>query len=88
MVISRQPRKKGSYKEAFDRSRGDFTTIIHANTEGLGRLLGFVLTGGETSHYNAVEHLMSIPVKKPRPLLADKSYDGVPIRDALLCSVV
>ncbi|MBJ6719712.1 transposase [Bacillus sp. PR5] len=29
---------------------------------------------------------MSIPVKKPRLLLADKGYDGDNIRDALLCS--
>lgn len=42
----------------------------------MGRALGFILTGGEASDYNAVAELMSIPVKKPRLLLADKGYDG------------
>ncbi|MEL4072993.1 IS5 family transposase [Ochrobactrum sp. GPK 3] len=74
------------YKEAFGRSRGGFTTKVHARTDGQGRPLGFVLTGGEASDYNAVEDLMSIPVKKPRLLLADRGYDGDNIRNALLWS--
>lgn len=41
---------------------------------------------GEASDYNAVAELMSIPVKKPRLLLADKRYDGDSFREALLCS--
>ncbi len=36
--------------------------------------------------YNAVEDLMSILLKKPRLLLADKGYDGNNVRNALLCS--
>jgi hypothetical protein len=49
-----------------------------------GTPLGFILSGGEASEDNAVEDLMSIPVEKPRLLLADQAYDGNNIRDALL----
>jgi len=82
----RQWAEKGAFAQAFGRSRGGFTTKVHARTDGQGRPLGFVLTGGEASDYNAVEELLSIPVRKPRLLLADKGYDGDNIRDALLCS--
>ncbi|MEN5278692.1 transposase [Brucella sp. TWI432] len=86
MVILRQPAQKGTHKETFGRSRDGFPTKAHARTDGQKRPPGFILTGREASDYNAVEALMSIPVRKPRLLLADKSYDGDNIRDALLCS--
>lgn len=76
----------GAYKEAFGRSCCGFTTKVQALTDGQERPLGFVFTGAEAWDYNAVEDLMSIRVKKPRLLLADKYYDGDNIRDALLCS--
>lgn len=78
--------ERGGYKEAFGRSRCGFTTKVHALKDGQERPLGFVFTGAEAWDYNAVEDLMSIRVKKPRLLLADKCYDGNNIRDALLCS--
>jgi len=77
-------RKRGTHKEAFGRSRGGFTTKVHARADGQGRPLGFILTGGETSDYNAVPALLALPVGKPKLFLADKGYDGDYIREELL----
>lgn len=76
--------KGGTYEEAFGRSRGGFTTKIHARADGQGRPLGFILTGGEASDYSAVPDLLAIPVGKPRLFLADKGYDGNFLREELL----
>nr|WP_225525098.1 transposase [Rhizobium leguminosarum] len=76
--------KGGLIRRAFGRSRGGFTTKIHARTDGQGRPLGFVPTGGETSDNAAVPDLLAMPVGKPRLFLADKGYDGDAIREELL----
>ncbi|WP_206599042.1 IS5 family transposase [Pseudovibrio sp. WM33] len=76
--------KGGTHKEAFGRSRGGFTTKIHARTDGQVRPLGFVLTGGEASDYSAVTALLDMPVRKPQLFLADKGYDGDAVRQSLL----
>nr|WP_244517822.1 transposase [Ancylobacter rudongensis] len=49
--------KRGTHKEGSGRSRGGFTSKIHARADGQGRPLGFVLTGGEASDYKAVDDL-------------------------------
>lgn len=36
--------KRGAYEEGFGRSRGGFTSKLHARADGQGRSLGFVLT--------------------------------------------
>ncbi|MCI5076419.1 MAG: IS5 family transposase [Oricola sp.] len=77
-------RKRGTHKEGFGRSRGGFASKIHARSDGQGRPLGFVLTGGEASDYNAFTPLLEMPVRRPRLMLADKGYDGDTIREALL----
>ncbi len=74
----------GAHKEGFGRSRGGFTSKIHARSDGQGRPLGFVLTGGEASDYKAAAALIELPVSKPRMMLADKGYDGDEVRTALL----
>ncbi|MES6426782.1 IS5 family transposase, partial [Cutibacterium acnes] len=74
----------GTHKEGFGRSRGGFTSKIHARSDGQGRPLGFVLTGGEASDYKAAAALIELPVAKPRMMLADKGYDGDEVRTALL----
>lgn len=59
----------------------------HGNTPQFSQALGplgFVLTGGEASDYNAVPDLLAIPVGKPRLFLADKGYDGDFVREELL----
>jgi len=67
-----------------DLRRGGFTSKIHARSDGQGRPLGFVPTGGEASDYTAVEGLIELPVKTPKLMLADKGYDSDEIRAALL----
>lgn len=57
---------------------------IHARSDGQGRPLGFVLTGGEISDYSAVPDLLDMPCRKPRLFLADKGYDGAAVRQNLL----
>nr|WP_283404701.1 IS5 family transposase [Roseibium denhamense] len=57
---------------------------MHARTDGQGRPLGFVLTGGEISDYSAVPALLEMPCRKPRLFLADKGYDGDAVRQSLL----
>lgn len=68
----RQRALKGTCKKGFGRSRGGFTSKIHARCNGQGRPLGFVLTGGEVSDYRAVPALLDIPVTAPKAMLADK----------------
>lgn len=82
--LSGSGRKRGTHKEGFGRSRGGFTSKIHARADGQGRPLGFVLTGGETSDYKAVDDLIELPVAKPKLMLADKGYDSDDVRASLL----
>jgi transposase len=77
-------RKRGAVKNALGRSRGGFTSKIHARCDNQGLPLGFILTGGEASDYTAAEPLMEIPVTTPKALLADKGYDGDRFRESLL----
>lgn len=42
------------------------------------------MTGCETSDYLAVHELLSLPVNRPRRLLADRGYDADSIRQELL----
>src|SRR5690606_6483961 len=77
-------RKRGACANALGRSRGGFTSKIHARSDNQGRPLGFILTGGEASDYIAAEPLMTIPVATPKALLADKGYDGDRFRESLL----
>ncbi|WP_352128665.1 IS5 family transposase [Mesorhizobium sp. dw_380] len=53
---------------------------MHGRTDDQGRPLGFILTGGEVSDYNAVPDLLA----KPKLFLADKGYDSDVIREELL----
>ena len=77
-------RKRGACANALGRSRGGFTSKIHARCDNQGLPVGFILTGGEASDYTAAEPLMAIPVATPKALLADKGYDGNRFRDSLL----
>jgi hypothetical protein len=77
-------RKRGIHQNALGRSRGGFSTKIHARSDHQGRSLGFVLTGGEVSDYRGVDELLALPVAKPKIMLADKWFDGDGVRSALL----
>nr|WP_231101011.1 IS5 family transposase [Gluconobacter oxydans] len=76
--------KRGAHSEAFGRSRGGFTSKIHARCDNQGRPLGFVLTGGQISDYKAVNALMALPAPNPRAILADRGYDSDSFRQDLL----
>ncbi|WP_264785608.1 IS5 family transposase, partial [Gluconobacter cerinus] len=77
-------RKRGAHSEAFGRSRGGFTSKIHARCDTQGRPLGFVLTGGQVSDYKATDALMKLSVPTPKAMLADRSYDSDSFRLDLL----
>jgi transposase len=74
-------RKRGTQKQALGRSRGGFTSKIHARTNGEGLPLGFVLTPGEAHDATAYDALMQTDDDRPKALLADRGYDSDAIRE-------
>lgn len=76
--------KKGSQEtEALGRSRGGFTTKLHARCDARGRPLGFVLTPGQTHDIQGFGPLFRMIANKIEALLADKGYDADVIREEL-----
>ena len=74
--------KKSCAKEqALGRSRGGFSTKVHALTDALGNPVKFILTGGQESDIGQAENLLT--GIQAGALLADKGYDA----DALLESL-
>ncbi|MGJ0515825.1 MAG: IS5 family transposase [Methylomicrobium sp.] len=65
-----------SAAEALGRSRGGFTTKIHAITDGLGNPLDFILTPGQASDIGQAENLLALTPEGAGALLADKGYDS------------
>jgi hypothetical protein len=79
-------------QEALGRSKGGLTTKIHIPTEGLGKPMQFVLTGGQTSDVKGfgklnqsgkVKRSQGRPKQRPRYFLGDKAYDSQAIRQTL-----
>ena len=69
--------KKGTQdQEALGRSRGGFTTKIHARCDGKGRPLGFTLTPGQAHDINGFLTLLRMMDDKIDALLGDKGYDS------------
>lgn len=61
-------------EEALGRSRGGFSTKIHAVTDALGSPLAFVLTGGQASDIGQAERLIDpFPAEA---VIGDKGYDS------------
>ncbi|MER0240392.1 IS5 family transposase [Fulvimarina sp. MAC8] len=76
--------KRGLEKtEALGRSRGGFTSKLHARCDGKGRPLGFVLTPGQTHDVIGFSPLMRMIDDRIEALLADKGYDAAAIREDL-----
>jgi len=73
--------KRGQQHEALGRSKGGFSTKIHAICDALGNPLRFILTGGERSDYT--QALALIEGMKADAVLADKGYDADYIMDAI-----
>ena len=72
----RGPRKKngGQAAQALGRSRGGFSTKIHANVDALGNPLRFLLTGGQRHDITQAEDLIA-DYEFDR-VIADRSYDA------------
>ncbi|HYQ91529.1 MAG TPA: transposase [Candidatus Competibacteraceae bacterium] len=67
--------------EALGRSRGGFSTKIHALTDALGNPLDFVLTSGQAGDITQAEALL--PDDPMDAVVADKGYDA----DAFVATV-
>jgi transposase len=66
--------KNSHEKEALGRSKGGFTTKIHAVVDGLGNPLKFSLTGGQ--RHDITQAVFLIQDLKGEYLMADKGYDA------------
>jgi transposase len=68
-------RKGGQKDQALGRSRGGFTTKIHAKSDASGALIAFDLTGGEKADAPHFTTLLDIgPDVTPRAAIGDKGY--------------
>ncbi|MFC7455558.1 transposase, partial [Insolitispirillum peregrinum] len=77
--------KRGDQNQAaLGRSRGGFSTKIHARCDGKGRPIGFWLTGGEVHDNRGFLPLLRLVDGKIKAMLADKGYDADAIREELL----
>ena len=73
--------KKGTQEaEALGRSRGGFSTKLHALCDAKGRPLGFVLTPGQTHDTQGFAPLFRMISDRIEAFLADKGYDADVIR--------
>lgn len=81
--------KKGTQiAEALGRSRGGFTTKLHARCDGKGRPLGFVLTPGQAHDVQGFGPLFRMIGDRIAALLADKGYDADAIREEIAAAGV
>ena len=62
--------------EALGRSKGGFTTKIHAITDALGNPLDFILTAGQASDVGQADALLQPTPAGAEALLGDKGYDS------------
>src|ERR1700722_1644648 len=70
---ARAPKKSGE-DQGIGRSRGGFTTKIHALVHSLGNPVAFSLTPGQASDLSQAEPLLEDFT--PEAFLADKAYDA------------
>jgi hypothetical protein len=75
--------KRGQAGQALGRSRGGFTTKIHAKSDASGDIIAFDLTGGEASDACHFDVLLDIaPDIWPRAVICDKGYANKANREA------
>jgi len=60
--------------ETLGRSKGGFTTKIHAIIDALGNPLDFILTGGQASDVGQADALLQLTPAGAETLLGDKGY--------------
>ena len=75
-------RKRGRSAQAIGRSRGGWTTKVHALTDVIGRPYALILTPGNVSDIKAAPALLE-RAGRMRYLLADKGYDADRLRRSL-----
>jgi hypothetical protein len=64
--------QRGQQTQALGRSRGGFTTKIHAKSDASGDIIAFDLTGGEAADAQHFETLLDIgPDFQPRDTICD-----------------
>ena len=81
--VSAAGAKGGKKAKALGRSRGGFTTKIHAKSDASGDIIAFDLTGGEASDGRHFETLLDIgPDIQPRAAICDKGYASKANREA------
>src|SRR3546814_15148065 len=69
--------KKGDQDaQGLGRSRGGFTTKLHARCDGQGRPLCFVLTPGQANDVQGFGPLFRMLAERLDGLLADQGYDA------------
>ena len=75
-IRARQGRQKNGEQDAqaLGRSRGGFSTKIHAKVDGLGNPLRFILTGGECHEITQAEALLGDQVGNY--VLGDRAFDS------------
>jgi transposase len=73
--------KNSQEEQALGRSKGGFTTKIHAMVDGLGNPLRFILTGGNRHEILKAEEL--IKGLKNTNIIADKAYDSDKFREQI-----
>ena len=83
-ILARQGRQKngGQDAQALGRSRGGFSTKIHAKVDGLGNPLRFLLTGGECHESTQAAALLGEQVGEY--VLGDRAFDS----DALIAFII
>jgi len=75
-------RKRGRSIQAIDRSRGGWTTKVHALTDVIGRPYALMLTAGNVSDVKAAPALLE-RAGRMRYLLGDKGYGADRLRRSL-----
>jgi len=72
----------GMQEQELGRSKGGFSTKLHASCDALGNPLRFFVTAGQRSDY--IKALELIEGKQMDALIADRGYDANYIADAAL----
>ena len=81
--LRRRAKKRDQEAEGLGRSRGGFTTKLHARCDGQGRPLYFVRTPGQAHDVKGFGPLFGMLTGRIGALLADKGYDADAIRAEL-----
>src|SRR3954465_9979573 len=73
----------GTHPNGLGRSRGGFTTKLHARSNAEGLAIGFAVTPGQAHDATGYDDLMDDGAPDPETMIGDKGYDSDPIRDDL-----